>query len=80
MFGGSEIYTTGKKLKGNLEVRERCENKFTKQDNSLLQRKQKAEQERKQDHNGLTAAITCLGSTGKAPSKGPAQITHLVSE
>lgn len=79
-LGGSGIYTTGKKFKGNLEVREKCEKKFAEQDNYLLRRKQKAERERKQDHNGPIAAITCLVSTGETPSKGPAQVTHLVSE
>lgn len=80
MFGGSGIYTTGKKLKGNLEVTEKRENEFTKQDNYLLQRKLRAEQERKHDHNGPTATIICLMSTGKTPSKGPAQIPHVVSK
>lgn len=47
VFGGAGIYTTGKKSHSNLEVSEKCENQFMKQDNYLLQRKQKAELGRK---------------------------------
>lgn len=55
-----------------METTEKYEHKFPNQDNDLLQRKQKAKQERKHYRNGSAAAIIYLVSTIKTLS------THLV--
>lgn len=59
-----------------METTEKYEHKFPNQDNYLLQRKQKAKQERKHYRNGSAAAIIYLVSTIKTLSTHLVQIIH----
>lgn len=64
MSGGCERRFTSQ-FGGNLETTETYEHKFPNQDNFLLQRKQKAKQERKHYRNGSAVAVIYLVSTIK---------------